>query len=260
MSTARTHVPTRGRPITIYAHRMRMAIGVGLLCAIAGVAAASPSTDDFVLPSGEVIPGAPLADVRALGAQVERVRTAAREALGVDIGAVPVSLVTIDELDALHRELGGQLPHGFTLFGFELRGHVFVRRALAGVPDDVVIHECLHALSERFSSQMHVQGVGKVIEGITQYFTLEALAARPADSRRRAVKNNTYVAYTDFADTLATLVGEDRLREAYFNGGYGALAQRVDTATRARHTLLRAARALEDRNESAARRILTTGR
>jgi len=207
---------------------MRLAMALGLLLALAGAASAAP--DDFVLPSGEVIPGAPLAEVRALGAQVERVRTATQEALGVDIGAVPVSLVTIDELDALHRELGGQLPHGFTLFGFELRGHVFVRRALAGVPDDVVIHECLHALSERFSAQLHSQGLGKIIEGITQYFTLEALAARPADPRRRATKNTTYVAYTDFADTLATLVGEDRLREAYFNGGYGPLAQRVDAA------------------------------
>jgi hypothetical protein len=235
-----------------------MRLALVLLLALAARAFADPN--DFVLPSGEVIPGAPLDEIEPLASQVARVREATKSALGVDIGTVSVSLVTMDELNALHEELGGQLPHGFSLFGFELRGHVFVRRALAGVPDDVVIHECLHALSEKFNGQVHAEGVGKMIEGITQYFTLEALAARAVDPRRRATKNQTYVAYTDFADTLATLVGEQRLRDAYFTGAYPQLAQKVDVLTHARHTLVRAARALEARDERAALRILTTGR
>jgi hypothetical protein len=224
--------------------------------ALLGARVAGAEELDYRLPSGDVIPGTTLSDSH-LGAQVSRVRDAVRKELGVDIGTVPISVVTQEELRALHAELGGKLKHNFSLYGFELEGHVFVRRALAGVPDEVLIHESLHALSERFNAQVAMQGAHKLVEGITQYLTLQALTARPEDPRRRTEKNATYVAYTELADTLATLVGEKNLRDAYFGAGFAELDKRVDAAVHGRHVLGRAARLLEAGDERAATALLT---
>ncbi len=233
------------------------ALAVLLVLTLASVASADEWS--FRSTSGVVIPGAPLEEIGALATQVGRVRKATLEALGVDIGRVPVHVVTIDELRRLHDEMGGRLPHGFLLYGFELKGHVFVRHALGGIPDEVIIHECLHALSERFAQQVHMMSVGKIIEGITQYFTLEAMAARPKTGKLVATKNRTYVAFTELAESLATLVGEAQLRSAYFEGGLMQLAVRVDAATHGRRVLEKAARALEDGDEHRALALLGGG-
>ena len=235
---------------------MRALAAFFFVCSVCSSGAARADEWDFRSTSGVVIPGAPLEEIASLSSQVARVRSATSEALGVEIGRVPVHIVTIDELRVLHDEMGGRLPHGFLIYGFELKGHVFVRNALGGIPDEVIIHECLHALSERFSGQVHRLGVGKIVEGITQYFTLEALAARPNTGKLVATKNRTYVAYTETADSLASLVGEAQLRRAYFEGGLGPLAARVDVAARGRRIFETAARALEAGDEHHALALL----
>jgi hypothetical protein len=212
---------------------------------------------DYVLPSGDRVPGARLSDLDAFGPQAERVRRAVAAAFAVEIGRVPVHIVSIEDLRTLHREVGGRLPSGWQLDGFELDGHVFVRRGLGGVPDEVLIHECLHALSRRFSDEAHARGVGRFVEGLTQYLTLRALAARPPSPQLKAERNRTYVGSTDFAQALAGLIGQDELAAGYFHRGFAAMAARVDAATRGKHRLLSACNLLDQGDELAALKLLS---
>lgn len=223
---------------------------------LAGIAGAAEPTD-FVLPSGQVVPGAYLDDIPSLTVQTNRLRAAMQSVLHTDMGRVPVHVVPIDVIRLLHEEVGGRMRSGWQLHGFELDGHVFVRRGIGGISDEVLTHECLHAMSEKFSREAHARGIVALVEGTTQYFTLQVLAARPSDRRLRVQRNRTYVAYTELADALATLVGEDFLREAYLGGGFVKLCQRVDTLRKQRHVLERAASALDHQDERAAVRILT---
>ena len=233
------------------------------LLVLAIVTAAAPAhadATDFVLPSGERVAGTRLRDLEPMAAQVERVRAAVKQALGVEIGGVPVHVLSIEDVRALHAEVGGRLPSGWQLHGFELDGHVFVRRGLGGVSDEVLVHECLHAASRRFADEAHARGLERVVEGVTQHLTLQALAARPRSAQLKAERNRTYVASTGFADAIATLVGEAGLREAYLRTGFAALAARVDAVARARGRLLEAARVLDRGDERLALEILTGAR
>ncbi len=234
---------------------MRSLVTISILC-LAGAAAGSEATD-FVLPSGQRVLGEYLDDIQSMAGQTARLRTAMQAVLHADMGHVPVHVVAIDMIRLLHEEVGGRLRAGWQLHGFELDGHVFVRRGLGGVSDEVLIHECLHAMSQRFASEAHARGITALVEGVTQYFTLQVLAARPSDRRLRNERNRTYVAYTQLADALATLVGDDFLRAAYLEGGFTKLAQRVDGLRRQRQVLQRAAVALDRSDEQAAVRILT---
>lgn len=235
---------------------MRTLFLVWALCVLGAGRRVEAAPTDFKLPSGDVLTGALLEDIGALGSQVSRVRAATRSALGVEIGRVPVHIVTLEDLRTLHAEVGGRLPPRWSLGGFELDGHVFVRRALGGIPDEVLIHECLHALSRRFANEAQARGVRKFVEGSTEYLTQRALAARPTTGLVRE-KKRVYVAFTRFADAVATLVGEASFQQAYFTGGFEKLAQRVDAVRRDRRILLSAALALERDGEQAALEILT---
>jgi hypothetical protein len=228
-----------------------------VLCA-GGLAHAEAT--DFVLPSGDVVPGARLAELTPMAQQVARVREAVRSTFGVDIGQVPVHVLKMEDVRALLGEIGGRLPSNMTLHGWELDGHVFIRRELGGVSDEVLIHECLHAVSRHtFSDGAHARGVNNVIEGITQYLTLEALAARPNAAQFARTQKHIYVAFTRFAEVLATLVGESTLRDAYFKTGFDALAARVAAVTHDKRRLVEAARLIDQKNEQGALERLTRG-
>jgi hypothetical protein len=239
---------------------MRRLAAAGLILAVLAVSSAwasSPADTDYLLPSGDRVPGVRLSDLDVLRAQADRVRQAVQVRWGADIGRIPVHIVSLDQIRTLHAEVGGRLPSGWQLHGFELDGHVFVRRGLGGVSDEVLIHECLHGLSRRFTDEAHARGVGRLVEGITQFFTLAALAARPPTPGLRAERNHTYVGSTELAETLATLVGEKALAAAYLEGGFDALAGRVDALTHGRRRLVHAATLLDQGDEPAALRALT---
>lgn len=214
----------------------------------------------FVLPSGNRVEGVRLSDLSAMAAQAERVRRAVMASYHVEIGAVPIHVVSIEDIRALHKEIGGRLRSGWQLHGFELDGHVFVRRGLGGVTDEVLIHECLHALSRRFSNEAHAHGIERLVEGVTQLLTLAALAARPGTAQLRTARNRTYVGSTEFAETLSTLVGASALSAAYLSEGYIALAVKVDAITGGRRRLDEAAHLLDGGDEPAALRHLTSAR
>ncbi len=240
---------------------MRFRLGIAILSSIlAGRALAEAPATDFVLPSGEVVAGERLGALRTMATQANRVRLAVQQAFGVDVAQVPIHVVTLDGIRALHAEIGGRLRSGWELHGFELDGHVFVRRELGGVSDEVLIHECLHAVSQRFAHDAHALGLDRVVEGVTQYLALRALAARPPSPGLRAERNRTYVASTAFADALASLVGAEALQAAYFGAGLRALAARVDSMRHGRTLLVRAARALDEGDERAALSLLTGAR
>jgi hypothetical protein len=234
----------------------RVMAGFALLGALGLCSPARAGEVDYVLPSGDRVPGERLSDLEVLGVQVERVRHAVAATFAVEIGRVPVHIVSIEDLRTLHREVGGRLPSGWQLHGFELDGHVFVRRGLGGVPDEVLIHECLHAMSRRFADEAHARGVGRFVEGLTQYLTLRALASRPPSPQLKAERNRTYVGSTDFAQALGTLIGEEELAAGYFHRGFGALAARVDAATHGKHRLLTACALLDQGDEPAALKLL----
>jgi hypothetical protein len=211
----------------------------------------------YVLPSGDRVMGVRLSDLTAFGPQAERVRKAVADAFGVEIGKVPIHIVTLEEIRTLHGEVGGRLRSGWQLHGFELDGHVFVRRGLGGVPDEVLIHECLHALSRRFTEEAHARGVERLVEGITQHLTLRALAARPPSPQLKAERNRTYVGSTQIAETINTLVGDKAFEGAYFGGGFAQLSSRVDALTNGRGRLLAACALLDHGDEPAAMKLVT---
>jgi hypothetical protein len=212
---------------------------------------------DYRMPSGERIPGTHLSDMPGLRVQADRVRAAVRKVYGVDIGNVPVHVVTIEEIRRLHDQVGGRLGANWQLFGFEFEGHVFVRRGLGGVPDETLVHESLHASSRRFNDEALARRVHRIVEGTTQYLTLRALAARPDAEQLKTERNSTYQGSTKIAELIASLVGEDELARAYFSDGFAALGKRIDTVTHGKHRLDKAAVVLEGGNETAAIKILT---
>ena len=173
------------------------------------------------------IPGLRLADPeldQKWRGQPTRVQIALSRELALDVGAVPVHVMTSHELVALHRAIGGRLGYRRELNGVEFKGHVFVTTGLVLVPDEVLIHELIHAASPRFSDEASARGYSLVVEGITQHFTVRVLRAQLGVRR----KNKIYVNGTDFADSLAELVGEERLAEHFFHGRYSELEREVD--------------------------------
>jgi hypothetical protein len=202
----------------------------------------------FALGDGTFLEGQRLSDPgSALGAQAERVRRAIVDDLGIDPGGIPVHVVRNTELPALHRAVGGSLGVGWELSGFAFSGHVFVKRGLVAVPDSVLVHELLHVLSQRFAAESHGRGCHNLIEGIDHYFTLGVMTRR----LRAPEKNRTYIGFTEFAELTADLVGRDRLRAAFFRGGFEALARDFD-ARRGAGALLRACGALDRKDFPAA--------
>ena len=212
---------------------------------------------DYRMPSGERVPGTFLSDMPGARAQADRVRAAVQKVYGVDIGSVPVHIVTIEEIRRLHNELGPRIGGGWHLFGFQFQGHVFVRRNLGGVADETLVHEALHAASQRFNAEAAARRVHRIVEGTTQYLTLRALAARPEAATLKAERNSTYQGSTKIAELIASLVGDDALARAYFHEGFGALGRRIDQVTHGRHRLDKAAVVLEGGDETAAMKILT---
>jgi len=212
---------------------------------------------DYRMPSGQRIPGTLLSDIPGDKAQADRVRGAVRKVYGVDIGNVPVHVVTLEEIRRLHEQVGGRLGSNWHLFGFEFEGHVFVRRGLGGVPDETLMHEALHASSRRFNDEAAARRVHRIVEGTTQYLTLRALAARPAAEQLKAERNSTYQGSTKIAELIASLVGEEALARCYFKDGFAALSKRIDQVTHGKHRLDKAVVVLEGGNETAAMKILT---
>jgi hypothetical protein len=233
---------------------------VATMVCVAIHARAGESSTDFVLPSGDVVAGVRLAEIESMAQQSARVRDAVRTTFGVDIGQVPIHVLKMDDVKALYREIGARMPGNMRLLGWELDGHVFIHRELGGVSDEVLIHECLHAITRRtFADGAHARGVSNVIEGITQYLTLQALAARPNAAAFSRTQKHVYVAFTRFAEVLATLVGETNLRTAYFKTGFDALAARVAAVTHDKKRLVEASRLIDEKNEQGALDRLTRG-
>jgi hypothetical protein len=211
----------------------------------AGAWAAPEVPTAFRLSSGEVLEGARLGDPASpLGAQAARVRQAIADELEVDASPVPVHVVKNTDLPLLHKMVGGALGHGWELSGFELSGHVFVKRGLVAVPDSVLVHEVLHAESERFSGSANMLGCHSMVEGIDQWFTLSVMRHRLG--LKGVERDRTYVGFTEFADLLAALVGPERLRQSFFRDGFPALEREIDRR-RGRGALRRACAALERR-------------
>jgi hypothetical protein len=209
----------------------------------------------FDLGDGESLEGQRLDDPASpLGVQAERVRRAIVDDLGRDPGAVPVHVVKNTDLPKLHRAIGGSLGAGWELSGFAFRGHVFVKRGLVSVPDSVLVHELLHVLSQGFAQVAHGRGCSGMVEGVDQYFTLGVLQRR----LKPEAHNRTYVGLTEFAGLLAELVGEERMRRAFFDPGdrgFDALERDFD-ARRGRGALGRACVALSRKDFQGALRVV----
>jgi hypothetical protein len=205
----------------------------------------------FALGDGTFIEGAPLGDPASpLGAQGPRIARAILAELNVDADRVPVHVVKNTDLPRVHKALGGRVGVGWELSGFELSGHVFVKRGLATVPDSVLVHEVLHALSERFAASAHAVGCHNLVEGIDQWLTLRVTTRQ---LHLQAERKRTYGGYTDFAEVLAERLGADQLTSLFVKGRFAGLESEID-ARRGPATLRRACRALEDNDFTAAMR------
>lgn len=108
----------------------------------------------------------------------------------------------------------------------------------------VMVHEVLHALSHRFSSETQRRRLHHMNEGATQYIT-RSIVVSYLGHKRDSVRSG-YDAYVQFYEALLRRLGGEGSRllaEAYLSGGYDSFERDVDS--RLGLSLRSAAQALE---------------
>lgn len=178
-------------------------------------------------------------------ARSKRVATAIVRQFGVDARCIRVVLLDRKALGARQRKMSGRVSaetDGFHYAGLTTGNTVFVHQDQGEFDEATVVHEVLHARSQRFSFEAHDKRLWHLIEGLTEHFTRRLMIEQfkqPESSISIAYPN-----YVAFAKKLTDLMGHERVVRHFFHGGYGALKRDVDAKT-APGTLVRAALALQ---------------
>ena len=166
-----------------------------------------------------------------------------RRSYGADPSAIPVYLVSDRELGRLEQRIDRRDSPVSRLRGFEFRGVVYVAAGHLEL-EETLVHEVLHALSQRFAAEAQARGLGKLVEGTTQYLTMQTGVSHALKQHGFRRRGTAYGMYARFARHLADLVGDDVLARCYLGGGYAALERAVDRRIGAGR-MARAARRLE---------------
>jgi hypothetical protein len=182
----------------------------------------------------------------ALGLRGVTAAEAIGHRLGLDARCVRVFVLDEDEL--MHRFHGtrGRIDWGAELGGFHYasllsRSAVFVKRERGGVSYAVLVHESLHALSQRFSEQAGNR-FSSLVEGLTQYFTRDVVIHELGIENDRWL--DAYPQGAVLAERLALLVGRRTLESCFFHEGLTALEREVNAHLGRRGSLREAALAL----------------
>lgn len=162
-----------------------------------------------------------------VGSMARSVSESIDRVFGVDVRQVATHVLDQRGFDAAYARVGGR-PTGSRrrggrfLMGFEYRGEVYLKNTLFKVNREVVIHELLHAVSQRFADEAAQRGRRNLIEGVTDYLTHRVIAPQQAGRMQSA-----YRGYERFAALLARRVGQKHLERCYFERGYRALVRRA---------------------------------
>ena len=232
----------------------RAALAVAALGLVALAAEAAPRARHHAPPADVEVDvdvtacGAPPpADARwfYLGAPGDRpAATAARRALRAVIEAfdcelqrdprcLHVEVLDDDALEQRYKRFGRRGPDA-SIVGFHnpklgADTTVFVVPQPGQGLDVVILHEVLHALSHRFSSEASRRRLNHLVEGATEYLTRE-LAEVSLGVPRRAFKTG-YGLYVAFYDALMARLGKEGpalLGGAYLGDGYDDFEREVD--------------------------------
>jgi hypothetical protein len=87
-----------------------------------------------------------------------------------------------------------------------------------------LVHESLHALSDRFNAEARRAHATNFIEGVTQLLTLRILA----NQLKLQPKGYRYIGFRAVAQSVADKIGEAALEKAYFHDGYRSVEAAVD--------------------------------
>jgi hypothetical protein len=235
-----------------------LAITLGVV-AFGGAAAAGPPGVPVATECGAPPPagagwfylGAP---GRAPAAQAARkalaaLRGAFDEGLPRDPSCLHLEILDTSSLNARYRRLGhGADPPGIVGFHNRSLGSdstVFVVPQPGQGLEVVIVHEVLHALSHRFSSEAGRRRLGHMVEGATEFLT-RAIAGISLGIPEGEFRTG-YGLYVEFYAALMRRLGDEGLQiltQAYFVDGYHAFEQRVDQ--RLGVSLRAAARKLEE--------------
>lgn len=228
-------------------------LAVALVCAlgVAGPAAGQPRAAAggaalSVPPAVRERLGAPVLLGRATGSLAPIARAViarVRRSYGADASAIPVYLVSDRMLGRLEQRIDRRDSPVSRLRGFEYRGVVYVAAGHLEL-EETLVHEVLHALSQRFAAEARARGAGKLVEGTTQYLTMQTGVSHALKQRGFRRRGTAYGMYARFARHLADLIGDDVLARCYLGGGYVALERAVDRRIGAGR-MARAARRLQ---------------
>jgi hypothetical protein len=183
----------------------------------------------------------------AQGDQSRAIAYAIQNELGLDARCIKVVILEPNELKKRHQALGGRSRVEFDGFHRPVLATaqtVFIKQEHLGVRSEVLVHEVLHAMSQRFTLEATPRR-SNMVEGLTEYFTREVSLGQLGLTAGEWEQVEVYGDYVRFAARLASIVGKDRLRAYFFEQGFKSLERAVD-GKRGTGALRRAAKLLQE--------------